>query len=57
MTWRREGRKSRMKLTKQFDEIKTEAEDNLKEQNIFVDNEVYALNENLNLLSSIKLDH
>ena len=43
-------------IDKQFDEIKTEAEDNLKEQNIFVDNEVYALNENLNLLSSIKLD-
>ena len=36
--------------------MKKEAEDHQREQIIFVDNEIDALNENLNLLSSIKLD-
>ena len=43
-------------IDKQFDQMKKEAEDHLKEQNFFMDNEIDALNENLNLLSSIKLD-
>ena len=43
-------------IDKQFYQMKKEAEDRHKEQNIFVDNEIDALNENLNLLSSIKLD-
>ena len=44
------------KIDKQFEQMKTEAEDHLKEQNIFMDNEIDALNENLNLLTSISLD-
>ena len=43
-------------IDKLFDEMEKEAEDHLKEQSIFVNNEIDALNENLNLLSSIKLD-
>ena len=43
-------------IDKQFNQMKTEAECHLKEQNIFLDNEIGTLNENLNLLSSIKLD-
>ena len=43
-------------IDKQFDQMKKEAEDHQREQIIFVDNEIDALNENLNLLSSIKLD-
>ena len=43
-------------IDKQFNEMKKEAKDHQKEQIIFVDNEIDAVNENLNLLSSIKLD-
>ena len=43
-------------IDKQFDEMEKEAEDHFKEQNIFIDNEIDALNENLDLLSSIRLD-
>ena len=43
-------------IDKQFGQMEKEVEDHLKEQNIFVDNEIDALYENLNLLSSIKLD-
>ena len=43
-------------IDKQLNQMKTEAEDHAKEQNIFMDNEIDALNENLDLLSSIRLD-
>ena len=41
-------------IDKQFEKMKKETKDQLKETNSYIENEVTALNENLNLLSTIK---
>ena len=51
-----EKRRDQMKgaIDKQFDKMKKETGDQMKEANTSLENEIAALNENLNLLSSIK---
>ena len=41
-------------IDKQFDKMKMEAEDQMKEMNTVIENEIAALDENLNLVSRLK---
>ena len=53
-----ENRREEIKkeIDEQFDQMKKKSEDHLKEQNTLMIKEIDALNENLNLLSGIRLD-